>query len=235
LAASQNPLIIRPYLVKKQSLNVFKDLTAITLLWQATTVVLSNGALPVTSLAELIEYAKANPGKLSYGSSGFGSSHHFTGEELQQLTRTKMVHIPYTGGIGAIKAVMTGEVQVAIGLAQSAVPIIRSSKVRVLALVQGKRFSSMPDVPYVSAIVPGFEPPPSWVGLFTAAGLPSDILRRLHSDVAKALSSPKLRFQSVDEGYELIANAPEEFTAQLRSEFNLIGRISKSAGIQPAD
>ena len=235
LAASQNALIVRRFLSKTISVDVFKDLVPITTVSKSTTIVLSNESLPVKSLAELIGYAKANPGKLSYGTSGIGTSHHFSGEEIQQLTGIKMVHVSYKSGVGSMQAVMTGEVHLAIGLAASAVPAMRSGKVNVLALVEGKCFGTMPDVPAVSDVIRGFEPPPSWTGLFAPAGVPQPVLRSLTAAFVKALQSPELRGGKGTDGFELVGNSPQEFAAQLKKDYNLIGRITKAANIQPAD
>ena len=154
LAATQNALIMRRFLSKTNTVDVFKDLAAITELWKATTLILAGPALPVKSLTELIDYAKANPGKISYGTSGFGTSHHFSGEQIQQLTGTRLVHVPYKGGVGSMQAAMSGEVHVAIGFAATALPVIRSGKVRVLALVEGKRFGSLTEVPAAADVIP---------------------------------------------------------------------------------
>lgn len=235
LAASQNALIIRRFLSKTNSVDVFKDLVAITEIWKATTLILANISLPVKSLAELIVFARANPDKLSYGTSGFGTSHHFTGEQIQQLTGIRMVHLAYKGGVGSMQAAMTGEVHLAIGLAATAMPVIRSGKVRVLAIVEGKPFGPMSDVPTATDVIPGFEPPPSWIGLFGPARLPPPLLQRLNTFVVKALNSPEQRANVNVEGFELVANSPGEFSAELKKQDNLIGRIAKAANIQPTD
>ena len=235
LAASQNALIVRRFLAQTISVDVFKDLIPITAVTKSITIVLSNESLPVKSFAELLSYAKANPGKLSYGTSGIGTSHHFSGEEIQQLTGIKMVHVAYKSGVGSMQAVMTGEVHLAIGLAASALPVIRSGKVNVLAMVEGKRFGPIPDVPAVSDLVPGFEPPPSWTGLFVPAGVPQPVLKRLSSAFVKALHTPELRTAKGIEGFEVVGNSAEEFAAALKKDFNLVSRITKAANIRPTD
>jgi tripartite-type tricarboxylate transporter receptor subunit TctC len=235
LAATQNALIMRPFLSKTNTVDVFKDLAAVTELWKASTLILAGPGLPVKSLAELIEYAKANPGKVSYGTSGFGTSHHFSGEQIQQLTGVKLVHVPYKGGVGSMQAAMTGEVHVAIGFAATAVPIIRSGKVRVLALVEGKRFGSLGDVPLAADVIRGFEPPPSWGGVFGPAALPQPLLGRLNGDMVKAIQTPELRARAAEEGFEIVGNSPKEFSATLRKQYELIGRIAKAANIRPSE
>jgi tripartite-type tricarboxylate transporter receptor subunit TctC len=235
LAATQNALIMRRVLSTRNTVDVFKDFAAITELWKATTLILAGPALPVKSLAELIEHARANPGKISYGTSGLGTSHHFSGEQMQQLAGVRLVHVPYKGGVGSMQAAMTGEVHVAIGFAATAVPVIRSGKVRVLALIEGKRFGPLPDVPAAADVLPGFEPPPSWGGVFGPAALPPPLVRRLNSDIVKAIRSPELRARVSEEGIELIGSSSSDFSALLRKQHDLIGRIAKAANIRPAD
>ena len=229
LAASSSPLIIRPYITKAQSVDVFRDLTPVTLVYNASTVILSHKSLPVNSLAELIAYVKANPGKVFYGTSGLGTSYHFMGEALDQMG-IKMVHVPYKGGTGSMQAVMTGEVPVAFGFSGSAVSAVNSGNVRVLALVDGKRFMNIPNLPDLSQVVTGFESPPSWTGLFMPANTPPAIVRRLNASVVKALSAPD--FPSFD-GVEPVGSTPEAFAAKLRAQYNLIGRLAKAANIKP--
>jgi tripartite-type tricarboxylate transporter receptor subunit TctC len=230
LAASQSPLIIRPFVAKGQSLDVFRDLVPVTLVYNAVTLLLAHKSFPASTFTEFLAYAKANPGKVFYATSGLGTSHHFTGEALQQLTGIKLVHVPYKGGTGSMQAVMTGEVPIAIGFAGSAVTAINSGNVRVLALVEGKRFMNIPNLPEMSQVVRGFEAPPSWTGLFLPAGTPPAIVRRLNAAAAKVLKSPEF---PATEGIEPVGNSPEEFTAQLKSQASLLGRVAKAANIQP--
>jgi tripartite-type tricarboxylate transporter receptor subunit TctC len=231
LAASQNALIMGRFLSKANTLDVFRDFVAITQLWTATTLLLAGPTVGVKSAAELIAYAKANPGKVSYGTSGLGTSHHFTGEEIQQLTGAKLVHVPYKGGVGSMQAAMTGEVDVAIGFGATALPLIHSGKVRVLATIQGKPFGGMPEVPALADVIPGFEAPPSWLGVFGPAGLPPALINRLRAVIGAALAAPGLAAKNMLEGLQFVGNSPEAFTVQLRKQTELIGRIAKTANI----
>jgi tripartite-type tricarboxylate transporter receptor subunit TctC len=235
LAASQNALVMGRFLSKANTLDVFRDLAPITQLWKATTLVLAGPSVPAKSVPELIAYAKANPGKISYGTSGLGTSHHFTGEELQQLTGVRMVHVPYKGGVGSMQAAMTGEVDIAVGFGATALPLVRSGKLRVLAVVEGKPFGGMPEVPALADVFPGFEPPPSWLGVFAPAGISRALVARLHADFVKALQAPGLRAKAMEEGLDLAGNSPAEFTALLERQTKLIARLAKAANIQPVE
>ena len=235
LAATQNALIMRPFLSKTKSVDVFKDLAALTQVWNATTVIVAGPALPVKTLAQLIDYAKANPGKVSYGTSGFGTSHHFTGEEIQQLTGSRLVHVPYKGGVQSMQGALTGEVDIAIGFGPTALPVIRSGKVRVLATVEGKPFGGMPQVAAAADAIPGFQPPPSWLGIFGPVTLPSRLIALLSGEIVKTLQAPALRASSNEEGLDLVGSSPQEFLAQLRKQHELIGRLAKAANIRPTE
>ena len=235
LAATQNALLMRRFLSKTRGVDVFTELVAIIEVWKATTVIVVGPALPVKSLAELIEYAKANPGKVSYGTSGFGTSHHFTGEEIQQLAGIRLTHVPYKGGVGSMQAAMTGEVQIAIGFGATALAVIRTGKVRPIALVEGRRLGNITDVPSAADLIPGFEPPPSWLAVFAPVGLPKAPLETLTSAIAKALQAPELRARGSEEGLEPVGTSSKEFMASLRKQYELIGRIAKAANIQPSE
>lgn len=230
LAASQSPLIIRPFVAKGQGLDVFRDLMPVTKVYNATTLILAHKSFPGNNLADLIAYARANPGKVFYGTSGLGTSHHFTGEALQQMTGIEMKHVPYKGGTGSMQAVTAGEVPIAIGFGGSAIGAIKSGNVRVLALVEGERFMNMSNIQVVSQVVRGFEAPPSWTGLFVAPNTPPALVRRINAAVVKSLSAADF---PVFDGIDALGNSPEQFAAELRSQFNLIGKLAKTANIQP--
>ncbi len=233
LAASQNVVLIRPFLAKSNNVILFKDLVPITQVYKSTTMIVANLQLPVKSLTELIDYAKANPGKISFGSSGFGSSHHFTGEELQVLTGVKMVHVAYKGGVQSMQAAATGETQISIGFAETGMPVVRAGRVRVLAIVEGQPSGSLADVPLASKVIPGFQPLPSWAGLFAPAGIPPALLQRLNALIVKGLKMPEAKTES--ELTDPVADSPASFAATLKSQSALIAKIAKAANITPKD
>ena len=235
LAATQNALVMGRFLSKSNTIDVFRDFVPITQIWKASTLIAVGPNLPVKSIGELVDYAKANPGKVSYGTSGLGTSHHFSGEEIQQLTGTRWVHVPYKGGVGSMQAAMTGQVDVAIGFAATALPILRSGKLKLLAMVEGKPFGGLPEVPAVADVIPGFETPPSWLGVFGPAQLTPRLTERLRLDVEKAIQASGLRAKAAEEGVELVSTTSAEFAAQIRRQIALIGRIAKAANVQPTE
>jgi len=234
LAASQNALVMGRFLSQANALDVFRDLVPITQLWNATTLIVAGASSPAKSVAELLAYAKANPGKVSYATSGTGTSHHFTGEEIQQLAGLRWLQVPYKGGVASMTAAMTGEADVAIGFGATAAPLVRAGKLRALAIVKGKPFPDMQSVPVLADVLPGFEAPPSWLGIFGPSALPPQRRERLHAAVVQALQAPEVRSRSAEQGLELVGNTPQEFAAQIRRQIALIGRIARAANIQRA-
>ncbi|MFM9969533.1 MAG: Bug family tripartite tricarboxylate transporter substrate binding protein [Burkholderiales bacterium] len=233
---SPNALVTRRVLAKGGSpIDVLKDLTPITALGDAVMLVFVQPNGPIKSLKELIDYAKANPGKLSYGSSGFGSIHHLAQEQVAMITGANMLHIPYKTGTEAVAALVSGQIPVTYAILGSIGPHLRAGKVVPLARVGSTRLESMPQVPALTEMAPGFEPPPGWEGMFGPAGLPQPILRRLHGDAVKALAFPQTKTKINDLGFDIIGNTPEEFTALIKSQIELVSRIAKSAKIQPIE
>ena len=230
VASSQNVPITRKYLSKAGSIDVLKELTPITALWKTTMVITTNPSMPIKSLAEMIKFAKANPGKLSYGTSGVGTQGHFAGEILSDRAGIKMVHVPYKGN--GVQDVVTGDIPLSISILNSAASFIQSGRLRALAVTSDKRLPSMPNVPTVMEIVPKFEPPPSWTALFAPAGLPQPVLAKLSADIIKALGTPESRTKATEGGFLLNGNTPEEFTAQIKRELDIVSRIVQSANIQ---
>jgi tripartite-type tricarboxylate transporter receptor subunit TctC len=235
LAGTPNALITRRFLAKTQSFDVTKDLQPITAVGETTTVIVAHPTAPVKTMKELIDYGKANPGKISYGTSGFGSTHHLSQEQIRTLTGSELTHVPYKSGLAAIQDVFSGQIPVSYSILSSGAAFIKSGKVRVLAQVNEKRSPSVPDVPSVAEVVPGFQQVPSWTAFFGPVGMPDPVLRRLSGDAVKAIVRPDTKAKLADIGFDPIANTPEEFAALIRRQIDLVGRIVKAANIQPTE
>lgn len=234
LAGSPNSLVVRRFLARQQTFDVLKDFTPITAIAQTTTYIVGTAGR-FKSLGDLIAYAKANPGKISYGTSGNGSAHHLTGEQIQMLTGMRMEHVPYKGGALPMQEAATGTIPLAIGIVSIAQPLVNAGKLQVLGVVSAKRSPLMPDAPAVPEVVPGFEAPPSWTGLFGPANLPPAILRRINADTVNALNAQETRQRLAELRFDPLPMTPEEFAAQIRRDIELVGRIVKAANIQPTD
>jgi tripartite-type tricarboxylate transporter receptor subunit TctC len=234
LLASQNVPVTRRYLSRSKPIDPNVDLTPIAALWRTTLVIASHPSFPAKSLKELIAYARAHPGKVSFGTSGIGTQAHFAGASLAVLTGVTLLHVPYSNNRQVLEAV-TGDVPVVINIVSPVLPHARSGRLRPLAIAGYKRLEILPNVPAVSEVIPKFEPPPTWSGLFGPAGLPKDIVARLNAAVAKAVATPELRAKGTADGFEFIGNTPEDFAAQLRRDIEVAGRLVKAAKVEPID
>jgi len=191
-----------------------------------------NAELPLKSVADVIAYAKANPGKLSYGSSGTGSPHHLAGELLRQKTGIDIQHVPYRGGGAAVNDLLGGHIGMAFLSLSAAVPQLSSGKIRIIAMVEKTRYAAMPDVPTIGETVPGFEMS-SWIGLFAPAGTPANIIAKLNAEVAKVLSAEGVKEKLGNLGLVVVAGKPEEMADIVKSALAVRGELVKAAGIQP--
>ncbi len=235
LVAGPGTQVIRVYLVKKSSFDPVKDFTPITAIGDSPVVVVAHPSLPVTTFKELIEYAKANPGKISYGTSGIGSQHHLGGEQIDLMTGARMVHVPYKAGAQALVDLVAGQLQLSYSVIGPALPMVRAGKARALVVISDKRITQLPDVPAITEVIPGYSPFRSWVGLFGPAHLPEAILRRLNNDAVKGINSPTGHAKVIEAGYDPIAGTPEEFSALIARDLSFVGRVVKAANIQPTE
>jgi tripartite-type tricarboxylate transporter receptor subunit TctC len=191
-----------------------------------------NTQLPINSVADLIAHAKANPGKLSYGSSGVGSPHHLAGELLRQKTGIDIQHVPYRGGGAAVNDLLGGHISMAFLSLSAVVPHLNTGKVRMIAMVEKTRYAAMPDVPTIGETVPGFEMS-SWIGLFAPAGTPADVIGKLNAGVAKVLTAEGVKEKLANLGLVVVAGKPEELSEVVKGAIQVRGELVKAAGITP--
>jgi tripartite-type tricarboxylate transporter receptor subunit TctC len=208
-----------------------KDLTPISTSLVMPSVFVVNNDLPVKSIADLIAYAKANPGKLSYGTPGVGTPQHIAGELFAHLAGIKMEHIPYRGA--NLTDVMSGVVPVGIQNAGAAMPLVRDGRVRGIAVTSLKRTSSAPDLPTLAEQgFPGFEAT-SWFALMGPAGLPKPIVDKVRAESLKALADPELKKKIAAMGLDLVGSTPEETRAAIAADIPKWAKVIKDAGIKP--
>jgi tripartite-type tricarboxylate transporter receptor subunit TctC len=191
-----------------------------------------NPSLPVKSVPELIKYAKANPGKLSYGSAGVGSSLHLAGEFFKREAGIDIVHVPYKGASHAVADLVGGQVQMMFGPATAILPLARAGKLRALAVTSTTPSKLAPDLPPVAHTLPGFEVV-GWYGLAAPAGTPKDVVAKLNADATKALKATELIEKFAKLGYEPIGDTPDQASARIKSEVAHWTRIIHDAGIKP--
>ena len=212
----------------KMSFDPVRDFVPITLVAGVPNVMVINPKLPVNTVTEFIAYGKEHPGQLNMASSGNGTSIHLSGELFKTMTGIYMVHFPYRGSAPALTDLITGNMNVMFDNLPSALPHIKSGRLKALAVTSRVRSPALPNVPTVeeAAGLKGFEAS-SWFGLFAPAGTSRAIVDKVQSDVAKALSNPEVRERFVAQGAEPGGNTPEQFAAFIRAESDKWTRVVK--------
>ncbi len=218
------------YLYKNTPFDPVKDFAPITNAGANIICLAVHADLPVKSVSELIAHAKANPGKLQYGSSGTGSPHHLAGELLRQKTGIDIVHVPYRGGGATINDLVGGHIKVAFLSLSSAVPHLGTGKIRMLAVVEKARYAGLPDIPAVAETVPGFEMS-SWLGFFAPAGTPAPIVSRLNETIVRILTTDAVKSKLATLGLAVAPSTPDELAAIIREGLAVRGQLVKAANI----
>ncbi len=207
-----------------------RDFAPVMLIARAPSVLLINAALPLKSIKELIAYAKANPGKLNYSSGGSGSTGHLSIEMFKHMAGLDIVHVPHKGPPQAATAIAMGEVQIGMQSQLSAMPMIQSGRIRMLATTGTKRLAGLPDTPTVAESgVPGYEFY-LWYGVVAPARTPAEIVQRLNRDLARAARLPEVRDMLLAQGSELVIGSPEEFRRFLDREVAMWDRVIRNVG-----
>ena len=213
--------------------DTIKDFTHIALAVSYVNVLVVNPNVPAKSVAELIAYAKANPGKVSFGSAGNGSSNHLSGEVLKVLTKAPMEHIPYKGSGPAMTDVMAGNITFMFDVLITSIPQMNAGRVRALAVTSAKRSPYVPEVPTMDESgVPGYNEAGSdlWFGIVGPAGIPRPIVARLNEKLIEALRAPDMRQRVRIQAFDLWTSTPEEFSAVLKADHAKWGKIVRAAG-----
>jgi tripartite-type tricarboxylate transporter receptor subunit TctC len=224
-------LSISPTLYKKLNYDSVKDFAPISLVAEIPNVLLVAPSLPVKSLKELIEYAKANPGKLNFGSGGIGTSNHLASELFKALAKVSITHVPYKGSNQAMIAMMGEEVgMVVIGLPSSQAQI-QAGKVRALAVLSEQRLPSLPAVPTArEAGMDNFEVT-TWYGILTPAGTPRDIVTRLNAEWGKITAMPDTKEMMQSAGFEPMSGTPEQFGEFIKTEIVRWGKVIRDSNL----
>jgi len=223
---------VNAHLFDKLSYDPERDFIPVTLLASVPSLLVVNPLLPVKSVKELVAHARANPGRLSYGTPGSGSSAHLAGELLKSQAKLFIVHIPYRGTAPALQDVIGGRLDLIFDTLAQAAPHAKTGRVRALAVGSLKRQAILPEVPTMDESgFPGWQTGP-WFGVMVRSGTAETIVKRLNEEFTRALASPEVRNLLVTQGADPVGNTPEQFAAFMRSETARWGKVVKEMGIR---
>lgn len=215
----------------KQAPDPFRSLEHIMLMVVSPSTLVAVSSFPPASLRELVAHAKANPGKVTYASTGHGSSNHLGALLLEQAAGVKMTHVPYKGGGPMVQALLGQQVDVAFISTPLILPQIQAGKVKAIAVGGRQRMAVLPNVQAAAETYPGFEQI-SWFGLLAPVGTPKEVLARLHRDMQRTLEVAEVRKTLSDRGFEVVASSPDEFLRFVRAESDKLGKLIRDNGIQ---
>lgn len=223
---------INQSLYKKLPYDPLKDFTPLSRVATVPNLLVAHPSRPYKTVQEMIAYAKANPGDVTYGSPGSGASPHVSGALFQSMTGAELTHIPYKGSAPAVSDLLGNQIAVMFDNMPSAIQHVRSGKLRPIAVTTAKRSPELPDVPTIAeAGVPGYEAT-SWFGLWAPAGTPAPVLDKLHSALTKVLQDPAVVKKIADQGGEVVIDTPAEFEAFIQSEAAKWGKVVKESGAE---
>jgi tripartite-type tricarboxylate transporter receptor subunit TctC len=225
-------LSISPSLYKNLTYDAVRDLAPIMLAGKTHIVVLARPNLPVNSLKELVEYAKANPGKLNFGTGGVGTITHLASELLNSLAKIKMTHVSYKGTNQAMVALMSGEIDIVLIVVPNAVPQVKAGKVKALAVLSDQRIPELPTVPTAREVGIDNYDVYAWYGLLAPAGTPREAIDRVSAEWVKIAAMPETREKMRSAMVEPMSSTPEQFSAFLKGEIARWGSVVKEANVR---
>ena len=229
---SLSSLVLNINAHKSMPYDPFRDFAPVSMFFSTPLYLVVNPQLPVKSVAEFISYAKANPGKLSFGSIGTGSSLHLAGEMFKLAADIDMLHVPYKGSVPAVTDLLGGQIQAIFDAPTSSLPQVRAGKLRVLGVTSAQGASGKRDVPAISETVPGYDAS-FWFAIVAPAGTPPAIVNRLSTEINDILKIPALRERYRSNGVELIGSTPESLAAQMQADLPKWTAIQRQAGVKP--
>jgi tripartite-type tricarboxylate transporter receptor subunit TctC len=226
------PLLTNPHLNPKSGFDPIRDFAPVALLATIPNVVIVHPSVPAKNMRELIAIARSKPGKIAYGSGGFGSANHLAAELMQSFSKIKFTHVPYKSATLGIAGALSGDVDMVIVVISSAVPFVESGRMRALAILDNKRNSSIPDVQTSKeAGLPGLVAI-NWYTIMAPAGTPRAIIDRLNAESVKAMSAPDMREKFAGMGGDIATGTPEQTGEFLRAENDRWGKVIREANIK---
>ena len=226
-------IVFSPFLYQRPGYDPLRDFTSIALLGSVPNVMAIHPSVPARTLPQVIDIARRQPKRLSYGSGGIGSTNHLAMEALKSLAKIDVVHVPYKGATIALVDLISGQVDIVVVAVPSVSQYIRQNKLRGIATLSEKRSAALPELMTTAeAGQPEFVMN-NWYGFFGPAGLPREIVERLNAEAVKAMKMPDTRERLGGQGFDLFPSSPQELAALMKSEYARFGKIVKDAGIQP--
>ncbi len=225
---------IVPLFSKNVPYDAIRDFTPIAPVVVTPNILAVHPSLPVNNARELIDYAKKNPGKLFYGTTGVGSTHHLGGILFSQSAGSQMDHAPYKGGSPTINDALGGQIPVVILTSPTILPHARGGRLRAIGVIETKRARGTPEIPALGETVPGYGLPDTWFGVLGPANMPKAVVDRLNAAIRQATAEPELRARLEKAGFEMSASmGADEFANSIRNDAEVYRRIVTSAGIKP--
>ena len=222
-----------PVVVKDLPFDVLRDFSAVTQVTTQPLAVAVHASVPARSVQELVAYAKANPGKISFAHSGAGSGQHMSGELLKKMAAIDILHVPYKGGAPAVQDLVGGHVPMGVLGSTPLIPHHKSGAIRILAFTSKDRFAAMPEIPTLhESGFPGFDTG-QWLGLMVPRGTPADVIQKLHKASAEALAQPQVKERLSQSALAPVGNSPKEFEALIRADLERWSKLGRELGIQP--
>jgi len=233
LVAINGPVAVNKHLYKNLPYDPDRDLLPISLLASAPQMLVVTPAVPATSFSAFLDYARRNPGRLSYGSVGSGSASHLTMEMLKSDAKIFLVHIPYRGFPPALTDMLSGNIDTMFAIIPAVLPQVRAGRIKALAVTALKRSTLAPEVPSVAELgYPQLESL-AWIGLLAPAGTPTEIVARLSAETVKGMQTLETRDLLGKQGFDVVANSPEEFARWIRAESGKWSKVIRTSGATP--
>ena len=230
LVGTSSTMAIAPHVYRKLPYSPTRDLTPVTLLGTADIIVVVHHTIPIRNTRQLLDYARANPGKLTFASGGNGSVSHLLGEYFKSMAKVDMLHVPYRGDAQMVTDMLGGQVSLVFGTAVAWLPHIKSGAVAPVAVTNPKRSTMLTDLPTLNESgVPGYEAL-QWFGIAAPTGTPREVIQRMYTEIKAILALPDVQKRFVDLGFDVVGNTPDEFAAFLRSEDAKWKKIAEIAG-----
>ncbi len=223
------PHAVNVTLFSKMPYDPVKDFAAVALVLEAEGLLVVHPTVPANNIAELIAYARANPGKLTFASAGPGTASHLAGELFKTMAKVDMLHIPYKGNVPAITDLLAGQTSLLFATMPTVLPHAKAGKLRAIATLGSERSAATPELPTIGETLKGFEVN-NWIGLFAPAGTPPEIVRRWNAEVMRIMRSPDIQARLPVDGARFTPNTPEQFSAFVKSEIAKWAPVVKASG-----